>query len=338
MNTLPKPILAIIISFSFQNRAVCRRWRDTVKYTFDKDDFDQICARGTVSVMKMFLAQYPDQHWFNGFRLISASGDLDLLKFVRNKYSCREYDYFILTKACSNKHLHIVKYLIANGAETCSSVIRHAYMGGCDEIIKIVCENKNNYSCETWSVKALAGAAAGGHEKIFMSLLETHIDFAHKEEIFEAACKGGNLKIVSMLHELNKNSSHINKGLYFACKKKRTEVVRFLIQNGVNNWNGGLQGACEGRCPELILLMIQHGANDLNRGLIAACERNFVDIFSLMIQYGADEWEDGLYYACMCDSVDVVREILHHKSLDTTDGLEVARCNECKKILRFFGK
>ena len=333
MNTLPKPILAIIISFSFTNRAVCRRWRDTVKYTFDEDDFDQICVRGTVSVMKMFLAQYPFQNWFPGSKLVSASGNLDLLKFVRNNYSYD--DHGILAKACLCKHLHIVKYLIEEGIKASNNSLYYAYMGGCDEIIKIVHEHHDGLEKNRTLAITLAGAAAGGHEELAMPLLEKVCVKDRSSFVFESACCGGNLKIVSVLIETVDSAEEIDYCLYLACKKKRAEVVHFLIQNGASDWNYGLIGACEGRCHELIQLMIQHGANNWNRGMIAACEQNFIDIFSLMIQYGADGWDDGFFYACMHDSIDVVKEILRRKSIVVAYGVEIARKNRSKKVLRF---
>ena len=336
MNTLPKPILAMVISFSFQNRAVCRRWRDTVKYTFDDDDFEKICAHGTVSVLHMFLEQYPAQKWKRGSKIISTSGNLDLLKFIRNNYS--HDDHSILAKACLRKHLHIVKYLIEKGAEVCNNSLYYAYMGGCDEIIKIVHEHHGGLEMNRAFALALAGAAAGGHEELAMPLLEKVCVKDRNSFMFESACCGGNLKIVSVLVDTADNAEEIDYCLYLACKKKRTEVVHFLIQNGANDWNLGLDGACESGCVELIQLMIQHGADDWNRGMITACKRNFVDIFSLMVQHGADEWEEGFFYACKHDSIDTVREILSRKSLDITDGIEIARKNRSKKILRFFGK
>jgi len=334
MNTLPKPILAIIISFSFTNRAVCRRWRDTVKYTFDDDDFDQICARGTVSVLRMFLAQYPAQNWKYGFKIISVNGNLDLLKFVRNKYS--RYDYFVLKKACAHKQLHIVKYLIEKGAEVCNIIIRHAYKGGCAEIIKIIHEHHNGISGDNIPFLALMGAAAGGHENPVMSLLEIYGKSVCGLYALEAACKGGNLKIVLVLLKLDTSIDHINNGLYYACKKKRIEVVHFLIQNGANDWNLGLDGACESGCVELIQLMIQHGANNWNRGFKLACSSGQVKALQLMIQHGANEWENGLFYACIYDKIDIVKELIH--LCPNVDCVKIARNHRSKKVLRFFNR
>ena len=72
------------------------------------------------------------------------------------------------------------------------------------------------------------------------------------------------------------------------CRGGNIEIVKLMIEKGVNNWNRALYGACRGGNIEIVKLIIEKGANDWNWGLLGACYNRNIKIITLMIEKGAD--------------------------------------------------
>ncbi len=135
MNSLPKPVLTLIISFSFRNRAVCKRWRDAVVYSFAERDFKKIMVRGTASILRMFLAQYPVVDWQRGFERACAAGNENIVHYMA-QYFIQRWDT-PLAIACKKGHENIVRILIQHGADDWDAGLLGACKGGQK---KIACE------------------------------------------------------------------------------------------------------------------------------------------------------------------------------------------------------
>jgi hypothetical protein len=89
--------------------------------------------------------------------------------------------------------------------------------------------------------------------------------------------------------ELCLSTLYLDDGLDGACEGGHYELVRLLIDRGVNNWNRGLYGACRGGRLDFANLMVANGANHWDAGLYLACRQNHQELAKLMVQKGATQ-------------------------------------------------
>jgi len=180
--TLPKPILTMIISHSFRNRGVCRRWRDAVEYSFKPSDFDRICARGTVSVMRMFLLSKEAPHC-NGIEMACEAGNNSVAIFLAERNQ-KNIDRGVLA-ACMHGNESLVRALVpifmrASAAEKLSETY---YM--------------RNFMVSTELNWFLYVSCASGCENIVRYLIDCGANDFNSGLYY--ACKGGHKSIVRLL-------------------------------------------------------------------------------------------------------------------------------------------
>lgn len=98
--------------------------------------------------------------------------------------------------------------------------------------------------------------------------------------VFEGACTGGDLKIAKIIVEKLKeeeeevglceegDEDYMSDDFRVACKANFTDVIDYLMEIGVCNWDSGLGGACEGGHLSLMEKMIDKGARKCGRGIM----------------------------------------------------------------------
>ena len=82
-----------------------------------------------------------------------------------------------------------------------------------------------------------------------------------------------------------------------AASKGNMEIIKYLEDKGVKEWNAGLLGAARANNLELIKYFEEKGANDLNFGLIGAVQSNNIDMVKYFINRGANEFDRALFSA-----------------------------------------
>lgn len=101
------------------------------------------------------------------------------------------------------------------------------------------------------------------------------------------ACKNGNLEIVKK-YLSNPQSSNVPLRIYFeqACLSGQIDIVRYMIDFGVDPTLGIHQACCRGNM-ELITLLLDRGA-DPNVGIYGASSYGYLDIIRLLVSRGAN--------------------------------------------------
>ncbi len=101
------------------------------------------------------------------------------------------------------------------------------------------------------------------------------------------ACKRNDKEIVkSMINTIPLDV--INQGFRWACCNGHEDLIEFLIQHGVNNFNAGLSEACYNNQLKIAKLMISKGANTFHVGLYDSCRKRYKELVLLMLENGAD--------------------------------------------------
>ena len=190
MNTLPKQILSMIISFSFSNRAVCRRWRDAVKYSFAEYEFGKIVSCGTEDVLRLFLAQHPSADWCKGLYHACKKGNKSIAQIMVQR-GARSL-YISLYIACKKGYKSIVKFLVQCGADDWDYGLRGACFSGSKSLV----------------------------------LLMIRCGATELNEPLIVACKKGYKSIVKILIQCG--ADDFNRGLFYACKHGSMGVVKYL--------------------------------------------------------------------------------------------------------------
>jgi hypothetical protein len=105
------------------------------------------------------------------------------------------------------------------------------------------------------------------------------------------ACVYGYLDIALLLIE--NGATIIDNSITYA---KNIETIKFLINNGANNWDHIMIWGCKHGCKDVIDIAISHGAHDFNQGLLFACWNDNVHLAELMIKHGAYNLNVALQY------------------------------------------
>lgn len=118
------------------------------------------------------------------------------------------------------------------------------------------------------------------------------------------ACKGGHISIIKFLIEQGANDWVW--GLYYACLGQHMIIIEFMISKGkgICDWSCGLQGACRGGNMDIINLIIAHGSKDWITGFWGACYGGHMDIVNMMNEKiettghrASNHWRIGAKYA-----------------------------------------
>jgi hypothetical protein len=113
----------------------------------------------------------------------------------------------------------------------------------------------------------------------------------------------------------------LNKQLYDACFSGNLDIVKFIIEKGVDDLNWGLTGACYGGHLDIVKFIMEKGVDDLNWGLTGACYGGHLDIVKFLIEKGANDWNRGLYGACSGRHLDIVKFTIEKGANDWNEGI-----------------
>lgn len=152
-----------------------------------------------------------------------------------------------LSYACKAGHLHVVNFMIAQGAND--------WPGG------------------------LCNACSCGHMPIVQLMIAKGADNWNQGLV--SACLGGHMPIVQLM--ISKGANGWNFGFCKACNGGNIDIVRLMISKGANMWNCGLCNACSGGHMEIIKLMIGLGANNWAEALWSAYSEGHLHVVQLMI-------------------------------------------------------
>ena len=204
-------------------------------------------------------------------------------------YPCKyPDDDYLLLEGAKRGRVALVEYLMydLNGILAPRFVYR-AYKGGHPEIIAMI----EGFTSNSYKIKALQGACAGGHLELVKSLLPIQVFFTeYKENICYAAAKSGNAVILELLKKYNlfvlqsavDGSALAQRWLLFnkllpivlasgggtkilqlcldnALKKGEVNAVRVLLQHFVpNDWVSLFHSAIDSGNAELITLCYEN--------------------------------------------------------------------------------
>jgi ankyrin repeat protein len=110
------------------------------------------------------------------------------------------------------------------------------------------------------------------------------------------ACARGDTHIVRML--VNSGASDLNGGLQRASISDNLGVVKFLVSNGATDLNCALREACLFGYEDIVVYLLENGANHVS-SLSCACYGCHVDIVRILLDYGVGDWENGFSEACV---------------------------------------
>lgn len=196
----------------------------------------------------------------------------------------------------------------------------------------------------------LADAFYSGNQEILDLILKrTRID---NEQLFYAACRGGNFELTKKLFEqgheyddesyimylvgqsgsrqlidyfIPVTSKYLDNCLQGAYLAGQTDMINYMIELGANNWNKALPRACENGNRIQIDNLIQCGANDWNRGLYGAIDGHNIDIIEYMIELGANDFNGALIHAIYTHNCDIVKLIIEKGVTNLNHALQASR-------------
>jgi hypothetical protein len=109
--------------------------------------------------------------------------------------------------------------------------------------------------------------------------------FQNVNRVLFGACEGGNEELVKMMIDCGVNDFSI--GLYSACKRGYRDIAMLMITSGVADVDLGLVTACTYGQLDMTILMIAHGATNKNDAFSIAHEQRQYAIMGLLIDHGA---------------------------------------------------
>ena len=208
------------------------------------------------------------------------------------------------------------------------------------------------------------GTSTGNSVRNASGISRTTLNLSRTKTIFTRAAGVGNLKRVQLLITEGRVSQREKDiGLGNACLYGHLEVVRFLVENGVNvnavtatDGTTPLMMACERGHLEIVRLLVERGANvnaatsnDGGTALMMASQNDHLEIVRYLVERGANVnaatstyGGTALMWACMDGNLKMVRYLVERGGANvnatTTDGhtalmwacekghLEIVRC------------
>lgn len=145
------------------------------------------------------------------------------------------------------------------------------------------------------------------------------------------ACrKEGNIEIVKLLVEYHTNTNNMNNsdrikylnwGLSSACAGNNLEIVKYLVDNGADNFDDGLLATCfKGTC-ETADFLVKCGASKFEKCLAQACHEGHLEIAKFMIAKKATNWNEGLLNACHGGRIELVALMLDYGATNLSESL-----------------
>lgn len=162
---------------------------------------------------------------------------------------------------------------------------------------------------------AMAGAAAGGHQKRIDTMIEKGaINF---NQGLAAAARYGHRDIVNFM--IAKGAQKFSKGLIAAAKGGYLDIVLDMINLGARNFNQGLKEAARHQHLPIVQEMVNRGATDLSLALNSAAEKGNLPIVSWLIDRVPQGLGKAISYACINKQIDMINFLFdyhdYHKDI-----------------------
>ncbi len=267
----------------YQFALVCRDWYDLARRRRE-----QRGAQTWQTWIGCYCNSLPRLEWMlrQGVRpapsLLTAAvtrGNLDVVECVHQLedttiafYNCHGGDVFVCATAAAYGHLHVLKYLIAQGFNWDSRTTACAARGAHLEVLKFAIRNHRGIDVVTsqcaaesgsvdalefaishgcpWDNRASISAAALGHLHILQHLYRRSPSHVTGAEVANAAARKGHLHIIKYIREIGGGWNH--RSCCEAAKGGHLHVVRYLVENGcMRDMSPGYGAACGGHLEVL---------------------------------------------------------------------------------------
>ncbi|XP_062578122.1 ankyrin repeat domain-containing protein 50-like [Saccostrea cucullata] len=177
-------------------------------------------------------------------------------------------------------NLHLVKYLIKNGADVNyfdkygRSPLHYAIVGGNLEIVKcLIKSNANVNFCDIDVKSPLNYASYQGHLEIVNCLLKCGADVNCGASCVSAACSSGQYDVIELLIDkidINRVDDFCDPPLHSAASSGHVDIVKKLIEHGADvnllcSCGNPLYCATQNGHLHIIEYLMEHGAN-VNQG------------------------------------------------------------------------
>ena len=171
-----------------------------------------------IDVKRPILCRYADA------KLAAKKGHLEIVKWLLEKYSLKEYINEYLVDACSSGHLELVKYLISNGAKA-MGLSSAAYSGHYDVVQYLVEHGAPIYD-------ALNRASIRGSSDIVKYLIKNGADIHIDNDLaLKYAVQYNDLDLVKFLVEHGADIySRDDEAIRYAKHKRFQEIIDYLSQ------------------------------------------------------------------------------------------------------------
>lgn len=196
------------------------------------------------------------------------SGDLEMVRYLKkhgvNIHRDRDSSLY---QAARFGHLHIVKYLIENGAKN-PNALRAAAMNNHLDIVEYLLNNGANI--QSFKNRAFCDAASFGYLDIVIYLLENGADINSENSLaLRQAASWGRTDVVEYLIERGADIHAENdEALRAAVKYRKTDIMKCLVEHGADIHAGNdeaLKVAVGWGNIYIVKYLVEHGA-DIHAG------------------------------------------------------------------------
>ena len=265
----------------------------------------------------------------------------------------------IIPEECANitclfGHVELFKLLLSRGGHSRGTLIQ-GFFGACEGNHKEIIQMCIDTGIECWT-QGLYCAARGGHVDLFNEFMNKGAvidlsvlrDAAHGGQLdilkivlecvndvddiaLMEACQQGHFEVTKLL--LNKcNGIRPNNLFKWACSGGNMDLINYLMDLGISEWNLGLQGACQTGNIALAQLMIAKGASRQN-GLLYVCENGNMALIDLLLPATVNEFH--FTTACRCGNLNIVKRFVSIGTEFCDVGLDAAIQNRQDDIVEY---
>lgn len=217
---------------------------DLMQDNYKHDHMRLAVKEGNLDFLKLLYRR--DARYVDDAMIISASmGHLHIVKYIiEERIPSVEYIHVAFKRACTGKHMHVVRFFLDRGIGSIADAFHYACMYGDDELVDALLLKVDKHT----RMMGLYGACKNGHLAVVGQLIGTcQPDI---KNCFRLSCEGDNVKTVlyfighdnmSIFYKLNLNDCEVltPKTIYklaviltperlnLVCKKSRKLRRRF---------------------------------------------------------------------------------------------------------------